>query len=151
MEFTDPILSKVVETFGYVRVRSQTYRANWSTEDIEHFLYFIEYGKRKDYLMADFGIRHCAAEMFGKMCILKYGGNIYQSHFNFQSDTNCLMKFSLGNLAKWGSRWSLNIRDMGEWEFNDSILVSIRDFLIPIVRSILTIKDFHYLLGPVIN
>ena len=62
----DDLLTKALAPIGYVRVEKLTYRANWSTDDVEQFLSFDTYGNPKQYLSSSAGLRNPQAEAFAK-------------------------------------------------------------------------------------
>jgi hypothetical protein len=96
----DDILAPALAEVGYKKVAKLTYRASWSTEDVEQFLSFDTYGNPKQYLTGDAGFRNLKAEAFAEQCQQRYasktyflcmpkGGYVYPPYF-------CLMNFPIG-------------------------------------------------------
>ena len=96
----DHILAPGLAEVGYKKVAKLTYRASWSTDDVEQFLSFDTYGNPKQYLTGDAGFRNVKAEAFAEQCQQRYagktyflcmpkGGYVYPPYF-------CLMNFPIG-------------------------------------------------------
>ncbi len=96
----DDILAPALAEVGYKKVAKLTYRASWSTDDVEQFLSFDTYGNPKQYLTGDAGFRNLKAEAFAEQCQQRYasktyflcmpkGGYVYPPYF-------CLMNFPIG-------------------------------------------------------
>jgi hypothetical protein len=129
---------------GYRRLKKRTYKASWSSPDVEHFLFSSLHAGRR-YFSCDFGIRNPPAEQFALECVKLYGGPAFQS-IRFEPRDGCSMRFSLGGLARWGTLWSLDISDMSEATLADKVTGVVRDLLFPVVRSILAPADLFSLL-----
>ena len=129
---------------GYRRLKKRTYKASWSSPDVEHFLFSSLHAGRRRF-SCDFGIRNPPAEQFALECVRLYGGPAFQS-IRFEPRDGCSMRFSLGGLARWGSLWSLDISDMSEATLADKVTGVVRDLLLPVVRSILAPADLFSLL-----
>jgi hypothetical protein len=128
-------LTAAMADVGYDRRKSYVYRAEWSTLDVEHFVYFQTYGTPKDYLAADFGIRNKEAESFAIRSIQAYAGDLYRL-LRHDDGSDCFMRFSLGRLASWGIRSSLNISEMSERALAEKIKHDIRQQLFPIILEV---------------
>jgi hypothetical protein len=139
----EPITSGLAE-LGYRRLKKRTYKASWSSEDVEHFL-FLSLHSGRNYFSCDFGIRNPPAELFALECVKLYAGPAFQS-IPFDPRDRCAMRFSLGGLARWGTQWSLAISDMSEAALAEKVTCAIRDDLLPVVRSILAPGDLFSLL-----
>src|SRR5262249_49544823 len=102
------IITMCVRELGYDRLSSFSYKAIWSTTEVEHFLFFSPYATPKVFLTADFGLRNADAQSFGARSVQVYGGEAY--HLVAQDERKqCYMRFPLGKLAGWNPRWSLNL------------------------------------------
>ena len=142
--FDEKSITSGLAELGYRRLKKRTYKASWSSADVEHFLFFsLHSGGR--YFSCDFGIRNPPAERFALECVKLYGGPAFQS-IRFDPRDGCSMRFSLGGLARWGTRWSLTISDMSEATLADKVTCAVRDDLLPAVRSILAPADLFSLL-----
>ena len=138
-----PITAGLAE-LGYLRLKKRTYKASWSSKDVEHFL-FLSLHSGRHYFTSDFGIRNPPAERFALECLKLYGGPFFQS-IRFDPRYHCSMRFSLGRLAGWGSPSSLTISDISEADLADKVKSDVRDHLLPAVRSILAPADLFSLL-----
>ncbi|MBV8755037.1 MAG: hypothetical protein JO328_19445 [Hyphomicrobiales bacterium] len=133
-------LTKVLTEIGYSRLKRHVYRANWSTPDVEHLVYFSLYGAPKDFLTADFGLKNMQAEIFAIREITKYGGEVYQGlQYDEQIDT--FMRFSLGIFASWGLRESIRVSAMTGAELAKKIRGDMDEKLFPIIRNVRTLND----------
>jgi len=138
-----PMTSGLAE-LGYLRLKKRTYKASWSSEDVEHFL-FLSLHSGRHYFTCDFGIRNPPAERFALECLKLHGGPFFQT-IRFDPRYGCSMRFSLGRLAGWGFRSTLTISDMSEEALADKVKSDVRDLLCPVVRSILAPADLFSLL-----
>jgi hypothetical protein len=142
--FDEKSITSGLAELGYRRLKKRTYKASWSSEDVEHFL-FLSLHSGRHYFSCDFGIRNPPAELFALECVKLYAGPAFQS-IPFDPRDRCAMRFSLGGLARWGTLWSLAISDMSEATLADKVTCAVRDLLFPVVRSILASADLFSLL-----
>jgi hypothetical protein len=143
----DDILAPALTEIGYKKVAKLTYRAGWSTDDVEQFLSFHTYGTPKQYLSGDAGFRNLKAEAFAEQCQQRYasqtyfrcmpeGGYVYPPYF-------CLMHFSIGSLLEWGIRDSLDMWALSPDELARAVVQPIQSKLIPFVGAITTMERLH--------
>jgi len=142
--FDEKSMTPGLAELGYLRLKKRTYKASWSSTDVEHFLFFSLYGGG-NYFTCYFGIRNPPAQRFALECLKLYGGSLFQT-VRFDHRYSCSMRFSLGGLAGWGPQWSLTISDMSEAALADKVKCDVRDLLFPVVRSILAPADLFSLL-----
>ncbi len=143
----DDLLTKALAPARYRRVEKLTYRANWSTDDVEQFLLFDTYGNPKQFLTGNVGLRNAKAETFADQCQQRYacktyfqcmpkGGYVYPPFF-------CPMHFSIGSLFGWGARGSLDTLDFSPDELARAVVEPIQSTLIPCIGGITTIERLH--------
>jgi hypothetical protein len=137
--FDDKSMTPGLAELGYLRLKKRTYRASWSSTDVEHFLFFSLYGGG-NYLECDFGLRNPSAERFAIECLKLFAGPIFQD-VRFDSRFDCHMRFSLGMSAGWPSRSSLVISKMSGAALADKVKYDVRNVLFPVVRSVLSTAD----------
>jgi hypothetical protein len=133
-------LRTAMTDIGYSRLKRHVYRAEWSTPDVEHLMYFLLYGELKDFLTVDFGLKNLEAEIFAIKEIKKYGGVSYQV-LRYDERIDTFMRFSLGTLASWGLRASIRISATSGVELAEKILGDINEKLLPIIRDVRTLND----------
>jgi hypothetical protein len=143
MRLNETSISDVLKGLGYMRAKRDVYRASWSTDHVEHFLYFSMYGTPLEFLSVDFGLRSPGADAFGFESILAHGRKLYRSvehqmRAEYDERTDCRMRFSLGNLADWGPQWSLYLPEMSDAELAKTLFSAVGDRLLPIVRGVTT-------------
>jgi hypothetical protein len=131
----DKLLSAAMREVGYRRIESFIYCAEWSTVDVEHFVFFSMYGSPTDYLAADFGVRNQEAQNFALEEVRIYGGDIYQL-MDANRNSRCPMRFSLGHVASWGIRSSLRISTISDQVLIAKLRDDIESRLLPIIRTI---------------
>jgi hypothetical protein len=138
-------LTEALAPLGYLRVERLTYRATWSTDDVEQFISFDTYGNPKQFLTADAGLRNAKAEAFAKQCQERYageayfrcmpdGGYIYPPYF-------CPIHFSIGSLFEWGIRSSLDTLDFSSDELAGKIVDDLGAKFIPSIGAIKSCAD----------
>jgi hypothetical protein len=138
-------ITSIVGEQEYARLKRFSYRAIWSTADVEHFLFFSTYGNPRAFLTADFGMRNVDAQNFSVKSIQAYGGEAY--HFVARDARNqCYMRFPLGKLAGWTPRWSLNFLKMSDAELAESLTWAINEMLFPVIRDVTNLDRFISLL-----
>ena len=131
-------MKSAMATVGYRRLQRYVYRAEWSTPEVEHFIYFLLYGKPKNYLAADFGVRNKDAQAFALRSIRKYGGELYQL-MRFDRAFHAPMRFPLGQVASWGARASLKISAMSVASLAERIASDIKLHLFVFIRDVTTL------------
>jgi hypothetical protein len=139
------IINATVREFEYARVNGYSYRAMWSTPEVEHFLFFSTYGTPEAFLTADFGIKNSDAQTFGAKCVQVYGGKAYE-HIGEDEKRQCYMRFPLGKLAGWDGRWSLNVSKMSNDELAMEMREAIGEKLFPIISDIVSRDQLFTLL-----
>ncbi len=142
----DDILAPALAEVGYKKVAKRTYRASWSTDDVEQFLSFDTNGNPKQYLTGNAGLRNMKAEAFAEQCQQRYaskgyfqcmpkGGYVYPPYF-------CPMHFSIGSLFGW-EVGSLDIWAFSPDELARSVLEPIQSKLIPCIGGVTTVERLH--------
>jgi len=140
------VLAEALAPLGYARVEKLTYRAEWSTRDVEHVLRFDTYGNPKEFLTADAGLRNSEGEAFAKQCKERYANPAFRQATSqdgyWNSPWFCLMHFSVGGLLRWGPRGSVNLAGLTPDQIGEAIVPGIRSTLMPLVSKILTKASF---------
>ena len=146
----DDILAPALAEAGYKKVANLTYRASWSTDDVEQFLSLRTFGNPKQYLSGDAGLRNMKAEAFAEQCVLRYankayfqcmpkGGYVYPPYF-------CPMHFSIGSLFGWGIRNRLDMGDLSPDELAHAVVEPIQSKLIHFIGGVTSVERLHDLL-----
>ena len=134
------IVSNVLRGLGYRLRKGSAYRAEWSTDGVEHFIYLTLYGTPKNFISLDFGVRNLFAQNFAIHEIQKYGGPQY-SALKYDEDNDCVMTFSLGKMSGWSPRWSLNGADFSAKDLSYRIKNDVEFRLFPAIQPLKTAKD----------
>jgi hypothetical protein len=140
--FDEKSITPGLSELGYRRLKRLTYKASWSSIDVEHFLFASLYGGG-NYFRCEFGIRNPGAEQFGLECLKLFGGPLFHD-VRFDPRYGC-SRFPLGKWAGW-SGWSLTISALSEAAFADKVKGDIEHLLFPVIRSILSPADLFSLL-----
>jgi hypothetical protein len=139
----DDILAEALAPLGYMRVEKLTYRAAWSTPDVEHVLLFETYGNPKAFLFASAGLRNNEAETFAEQCTQRYAHPMFLRETNqtgvWNSPWFCLMHFSVGEILHWGPRESITLAGLTAEAIADAVTSGVRSTLVPFVGKINTI------------
>src|SRR5262245_31988969 len=69
-------LTSGLSALGYLRLKKLTYKAAWSSIDVEHFLHGSLFGNGNHFI-CDFGIRNPGAEQFALECLKLFGGPLF--------------------------------------------------------------------------
>src|SRR5262245_23789185 len=89
-----------------ISVDVSVYKALWSTNDVEHFIYLSQYLKDgRTRFNPEFGIKNPPAEVFGIDSIRKYGGDLFKNWPHIVT-TSYTMGCSFGRLEPGGWRLS---------------------------------------------
>lgn len=136
------VLAEALAPLGYARVEKLTFRAEWSTRDVEHVLRFDTYGNPKEFLTADAGLRNNEAEAFAKQCKGRYAHPMFLQAKSqdgyWNSPWFCPMHFSLGELLRWGLRSSINLAGKTSEQVAEAIVPGVQSKLLPLVGAIRT-------------
>jgi hypothetical protein len=132
-------LTSAMATIGYLPMEPCVYRAEWSTPQVEHFIYILFYGEPKAYLTADFGLRNGDAQAFALRSIRKFGGELYQLMRHDEPSHNP-MRFSLGRFLSWGPRGSLKISTISAEDLGKRIASDVRTHLFAFIRDVTTLE-----------
>lgn len=131
-------LNDALRAASYRRVANYVFRAEWSTDEVEHFLYFDVYDS--NWMQGWFGMRNAKAEAFSRRCIKEYGGRTYTT-VSGDIGNDCLCNFSLGRLFGWNRRESLFVDISNLDRLSDAIREDVRLRLLPLIRGVLTLND----------
>ncbi len=142
----DDLLAQALREAGYRRVAKLTYRADWSTPEVEHLLTFDTYGRPKQFLIGDIGLRNGEADALAEQCQRRYADPIVRSSDFVPPRWWCWMHCSLGMLANWKGA-NLNTPDYTQDELIEKIAASVRDFLVPYVGAVTTIERLYHFLA----
>jgi hypothetical protein len=134
----DDLLAQALTKIGYRRVAKLTYRADWSTSEVEHILTFDTYGTPKAFLTGDIGFRNQDADAFAEQCSSRYADPIIRKSDFVPPPWWCWMHCSLGMLANWKGA-NLYTPDYSQAELGGRVAAAVRDFLLPYVGGVTTI------------
>ena len=139
----DDVLAEALAPIGYARVDKLTYRAEWSTPDVEQILWFDTYGNPKEFLVGDAGLRNANAEAFARQCQQRYASPLILQCLNQESGKRspwlCPLHFSVGSLLRWGLRSSLNLAGCTPEQITTALASGVRSRLLPLIADIRTI------------
>ena len=133
------VLVTALNAVQYERIAQLIYKANWSTPEVEHFLFFSVHGSPEQFLNAHFGFRNPAAQDFSFRSILKYGGEAFRL-LKQDSRTDCFLRFSFHRLQPT-RRWSLHISEFSAPELSRLLEVTIRERLFPAIRAVTGLRE----------
>jgi hypothetical protein len=107
---TQRLLIELMGTLDYEHVSEGTFRANWSTSEVEHFLYWTTQ-QQGVFLAGDFGFRNWGAETYARECMAVYGGLRSPSTLTNgpTSDHRCYMRYDLARLTPKRYRWVVTL------------------------------------------
>lgn len=143
--FDEKSLTPGLSELGYVRLKRLTYKASWSSTDVEHFL-FASLFAGGDRFLCDFGIRNLGAEQFALECLKLFSGpRLREVRFNPRYD--CSNRFPLGKWAGWSIGANLTISAFSEAAFADKVKGDVEHLLLPVVRSIQSPADLFSVLS----
>ena len=137
--FDETSMTAVLAELRYLPLKKMTYKASWSSVDVEHFLFFSRWGGGK-YLSGEFGLRNVAAERFAIECQTLFAWPLFRD-LRFDVRYSCSMRFSLGMLADWPTRSSLATSTMSAEAVADKVKFDVQNFLFPSVRSVLSTAE----------
>ena len=135
-----------LQSFGYRPCGKYTYRHSDSSEMVDHYLYLSFYGRPKEFLSINFGIRHMPAEIFAVRCLKVLGGALFQD-LDEPAGSRCTMQFSLGRISGWQPRWSLTVSQYAEDALRRSVDQALAGRQFQAVQRISTTSDLFRLLS----
>ena len=136
--FDEELVTSGLSELGYRRLKKGTYKASWSSVDVEHFLFFHQWDFGY-YFSGDFGLRNPAAQQFALDCLRLFAPHPAATYK--YPRYHCPMRFSVGRWFGWADRSSLIVPDMSAEALADRVKCDVRDFVLPFVRSVLSPDD----------
>jgi hypothetical protein len=137
-------LSRVLDQEDYERLEPYVFKAKWITQGIDHLLFFYTYGNPKQFFHGDFCIRDRQAQEFAISCVRPFMPASFDHVVNNQRHP-CFLGYSLGRLASWGIRESLDLNQFNPFKFEEELGRVIRLRLFPVIVSVqnrTTLLDF---------
>jgi hypothetical protein len=135
--FDGSAVDGVIRNLGYISIADKIYKRSLYDSEVEHFLYFEYFGESQQYLTCKFGVRYKRADLFAIVCIRKYGSTL-SSLLRYNDRVDCLMRFSFGRVAGWGTRWAIDTLQAGARERAQS---DLQKLLLPFVSSTKRLGD----------
>jgi len=130
-------------------VHEEVYKAPWSTEEVEHFIYVSDHRgdltepKLRDLVWASFGMKNAAAEDFSCKAIHAYGGDVLKL-FRCGEATSCAIRFAFDRVEPVG--WPIRSHGLSANEIRERFRVFITQHLAPTVGHVRTLRDLLGLL-----
>lgn len=143
--FDEKFINNTLSDLGYKRMRRFTYKALWSTPEVEHFLYLQLYGTPNNVLTAGFGFRNLPAELFSFRSIRTYGGDL-GCLIRHDQRFDCFMNFGFGRLKSPANRWSLYTPDFSDSMLAEKVRSVTEDLLLPKIQQVGRLSEFFALL-----
>jgi hypothetical protein len=122
------------------------YKASWSRDGVEHFIYLGTDIKQHRYLVGEFGFRAAAAQAFGIEAILNYGHRnlrLVRWRDPVNADIECSMMFSFSrfDLARKQIPPRIAVAGMEAQDMAAMVKTYIADRLLPVVSPIKTLES----------
>ena len=127
---------------GYRRVAKFHYRADWSTEDVEHFLHLRTQYIPPSYLSADMSFLNREADAFADYS-RKYAIPSLRDYARKRGRWEWRTGFSLSFLDAWNGELMVKIADVEPETAVAEVLKGVREKLIPYVGWIRTTADLY--------
>jgi hypothetical protein len=137
---TTPILQQA----GHEKVDILTYKARWSSADVEHFIYFKEGGKTKGLFSGYFGIRNTEAEAFSVNAIRRYSGEFHFQVLRYNEHTTCTMRFYFGVFVP--PLWDIYAPTLSTSEIGKLVEDIVTKHVCPAIQGVTTIEKLMSLL-----
>jgi hypothetical protein len=138
-------LEELLLELHYVKVGNAAFRLNLPSAKIDHFLYLQFYGTRGELLAVHFGFRNLQVQSFAIQEGLKYGGDQYKS-IKYKEKFDCASRFSLGRIAGWTHRWSLDLWSLSLDRLVECVRAAVVGELNPLVQKISGLPDLFEVL-----
>lgn len=139
----DDLLGPALAAVDYSRIEKLVYRANWSTAEVEHILSFDTYGRPKEFLTGNVGVRNSDAEAFAEQCQRRYASPIIRNSEYVLPSWWCSMHCGLGMLAGWKSA-DTYVPNYKPAELARKVVQAIEDFVLPYVGGVVKTPDDLY-------
>ena len=141
--FDDVVMRREMLSIGFTRRSKFVYEASWSTQDVQHFIYFGE--DSRQYLVGRFGLRNQPAEEFGIDSVIKYGHpNLALIRHSRDPQTACSMNFEFDRINETSrASWPrIRITDMLGSELATFVAQFIKRHICPLTRHIIDLRSF---------
>jgi hypothetical protein len=140
----DDLMTTTLAPLGYRRVDKLTYRADWSTAEVEHVLSIDTYGNPKAFLHGSADLRNKEADAFARQCQQRYADKgilrAMREGAYVEPPWFCLTSFSIGAFFGWPG-WSLNTPEFSPNALARAVADPIRAKLIPYVGGVTTLQS----------
>lgn len=127
-------LRSALARLQYRRLKPWVYKALWADQQVEHFVYFQQYGSSSEFLTADFGFRNVEVDEFAYEAIRTLGGALFRK-VKRKPETDCFTRFSFERLHQPITSWYIFLPGLTPDQTVDCVVAEVRDRLLPVVRN----------------
>lgn len=137
-------LKSTLDSLGYVRVRSNVFRAKWSTAQVEHVLITQIYDGAL--LACDFSAVNRSAIDFARSSLIAFEpASLLAWHLSRDSNPY-FPRWPLGAIAGWNFRNSLDMDALSEGQLTERVRDAVHGHLFPIIRDVSNVCELRDLL-----
>lgn len=127
--------SAALRGLGYHRLSEREYKAPWTSDRIDHFVYLRWLKKWGEQVSVSIGIRHREAQDFAIDMLRKFGPALMLENLKV-GPNECWVGFQLGKLCSWPLPFSLYVGEIGVDGCVTRIVDDLQDTLHPLVEGI---------------
>jgi hypothetical protein len=141
----EPALNEAMAALGWTPVTSRAFRAPWSTEHVEHYLYW-KFAFQGTSLTFGFGLRNLISEEYARDCACLYGGlerRMLQKAF---ANHRCYMSQFLARVTTDARQLLILFRCLSESEFRSMVTDIVQERVRPALSSITSLKALSAIL-----
>jgi hypothetical protein len=147
MQFLSGQLRAILNSVDYQYMSKNLFRKNSSTKIVEHYLFFEVWGRPKNFLQFDFGVRNENAEKFARHCQIKYGNPLFRE-FREADLEACSMRFPVEAFYDSNSLGYIDYAAVGPVKLNEYVKELVVLNLFPVIEKIATIATlFEFLIS----
>jgi hypothetical protein len=135
----EPTLNDAMAALGWTPAKARAFRAPWSTEQVEHYLYWKPSFQGTS-LSFDFGLRNIVSEAYARDCACLYGGLERRRLQRAFADHRCYMTQFLARLTPDARQMIIGYRRMSEAELRSTVTDIVQARVRPALSSITSLE-----------
>jgi hypothetical protein len=136
------VLVDVMDSLDYQRVVDDSFRARWSSRDVEHYLYW-RVSRNETFLMGEFGLRNPVSEQYAQDCAVLYGGWPRKDLRLRYEQHSCFMRLTFDRLDLDSKELMIMFTRMTDSELRSQLLEIVESKVLPALSPIASFNDLY--------
>lgn len=139
------LLADVMDSLNYQSVTDGSFRARWSSADVEHYLYW-RVSRHETFLMGEFGFRNPVSEQYAQDCAVLYGGWPRKDLRLRYEQHSCYMRLTFDRLDLSSRELMIMFTRMTDSELRSQLQEIVEEKVLPSLSRIASLDDLYNIL-----